>query len=446
MLLYELLTGSTPVDEEQLKQAAFDEIRRIIREDEPQTPSARISGSHTLPAIAAHRHIEPARLSKLVRGELDWIVMKALEKDRNRRYETANAFAADLLNYLHDEPVLACPPSATYRFGKFARRNRVAITTATLVAAALVLGTITSTWQAIRAETARTAEVAQRQIAEAARSAEAEQRNVAERERSEAEQQRDQTRRNLYFAHIKLAHQDWNVGHLSRMMTTLDALRPHNGARDLRGWEWYYLASLPRRDKGVIDPELGSISEVRWNPAGRLVAIAGGLGVKIYEPSSQRVIHFIPGRARVAWSSDGSRLATALTEKREDAIKIWNTQNWQQLIEVPGSDWPIHALTLRADGHALAWAGGGKGGRFYIWEEGQAEPASFSVPTVGGRDPNLQAIAWSPDGRFLAVGGAFPASLVIWDRTEQKPAKEFDEVRGSVTHVAWSPEGKDWPP
>ncbi len=100
VLLYELLTGSTPVDEEQMKKAAFDEIRRIIREDEPQTPSARISGSNTLPAIAAHRHIEPARLSRLVRGELDWIVMKALEKDRNRRYETANAFAADLLHYL----------------------------------------------------------------------------------------------------------------------------------------------------------------------------------------------------------------------------------------------------------------------------------------------------------------------------------------------------------
>jgi eukaryotic-like serine/threonine-protein kinase len=132
VLLYELLTGSTPVDAEQMKQAAFDEIRRIIREDEPPTPSARISGSHTLPGIAAQRHVEPARLSKLVRGELDWIVMKALEKDRNRRYETANAFAADVLHYLNDEPVQACPPSATYRFGKFARRNRVALTTAIL--------------------------------------------------------------------------------------------------------------------------------------------------------------------------------------------------------------------------------------------------------------------------------------------------------------------------
>jgi hypothetical protein len=194
VLLYELLTGSTPVDAEQLKRAAFEEVRRIIREDEPQTPSARISGSHTLPAIAAHRHIEPARLSKLVRGELDWIVMKALEKDRSRRYETANAFAADVLHHLNDEHVQACPPSAAYRFRKFSRRNRVALATVGLVAASLVLGTVASTWQAIRATRAEglaedrlVAETKARTEADAARAAEAEQRRLAEAERAKAE-------------------------------------------------------------------------------------------------------------------------------------------------------------------------------------------------------------------------------------------------------------------
>jgi tetratricopeptide (TPR) repeat protein/tRNA A-37 threonylcarbamoyl transferase component Bud32 len=197
VLLYELLTGSTPVNEEQMRKAAFDEIRRIIREDEAQIPSMRISSSDTLPAIAAHRHIEPARLSKLVRGELDWIVMKALEKDRNRRYETANAFAADVAHYLNDEHVQACPPSAAYRFGKFARRNRVALVTATLVVSTLVAGTIVSTWQAIRAETARTAEAEQRKIAEVARWAESEQRKAAETERAEAQKQRVQAEANF---------------------------------------------------------------------------------------------------------------------------------------------------------------------------------------------------------------------------------------------------------
>jgi serine/threonine protein kinase len=138
VLLYELLTGSTPVTKEQLKQAAFDEIRRIIREEEPQKPSTRISTAEAAPSIAAQRHTEPAKLAKLVRGELDWIVMKALEKDRNRRYETASGFAADLQRYLADEPVQACPPSVGYRFRKFARRNKAALVTTSLVAGALL--------------------------------------------------------------------------------------------------------------------------------------------------------------------------------------------------------------------------------------------------------------------------------------------------------------------
>ena len=105
VLLYELLTGSTPFEQKRLREAAFDEMLRIIREEEPPKPSTRLSTSDTLPSIAANRHTEPARLSKDVRGELDWIVMKALEKDRNRRYETASGFAADIERHLHDEPV-----------------------------------------------------------------------------------------------------------------------------------------------------------------------------------------------------------------------------------------------------------------------------------------------------------------------------------------------------
>src|SRR4029077_8596326 len=112
-----------------LKAVLFLEVLRMIREEEPPRPSLRLSTTEELPSIAACRHVEPRKLSGLVGGELDWIVMKALEKDRNRRYETANDLAADLRRYLDDEPVQACPPSVRYRLGKFARKHRAALVT-----------------------------------------------------------------------------------------------------------------------------------------------------------------------------------------------------------------------------------------------------------------------------------------------------------------------------
>jgi serine/threonine protein kinase len=152
VLLYELLTSTTPITKERFQRAAYDEIRRIIREEEPPKPSTRLSESKdSLPSISAQRHTEPAKLANLVRGELDWIVMKALEKDRTRRYETASALALDLQRYLADEPVLACPPSAAYRLRKFARRHRGPVLAVSLVLLALLIGMIGMIWGLIRA-------------------------------------------------------------------------------------------------------------------------------------------------------------------------------------------------------------------------------------------------------------------------------------------------------
>ena len=141
VLFYELLTGRPPFDPEELLASGLDEIRRIIREREPPTPSTSLStlNQADLSRVAAHRHTEPPRLVHLIRGDLDWIAMKCLEKDRGRRYETANDLAMDLQRHLSNEPVLACPPSATYRFRKFARRNSVALATAVAFAVAVLL-------------------------------------------------------------------------------------------------------------------------------------------------------------------------------------------------------------------------------------------------------------------------------------------------------------------
>jgi tetratricopeptide (TPR) repeat protein/serine/threonine protein kinase len=156
VLLYELLTGSTPLTRKRLKEAALLEVLRAIREEEPPKPSTRLSESKdSLPSISAQRQTEPAKLTKLVRGELDWIVMKALEKDRIRRYETANGFAMDIQRFLADEPVQACPPSVGYRLRKFVRRNKVALTATFLVVLSLLLGTAFSVWQAVQATEAK---------------------------------------------------------------------------------------------------------------------------------------------------------------------------------------------------------------------------------------------------------------------------------------------------
>jgi eukaryotic-like serine/threonine-protein kinase len=169
VLLYELLTGTTPLERKRMKQVAILELLRLVREEEAPRPSVRVSTTEGLPSIAANRGTEPRRLSGVMRGELDWIVMKCLEKDRNRRYETANAFASDVLHYLHGEAVLACPPSATYKMRKFARRNRGPMLAVSVVLLALVGGIIGTTWgmvRAVRAQTRARAEEARAKQAE----------------------------------------------------------------------------------------------------------------------------------------------------------------------------------------------------------------------------------------------------------------------------------------
>jgi tetratricopeptide (TPR) repeat protein len=158
VLLYELLTGTTPFTKEAFGTAAYDEMRRIIREEEPARPSTRISTlGQAAATVSANRQSDPKRLSQLVRGDLDWIVMKALEKDRNRRYETASAFAADVQRFLNEEPIHACPPSAAYRLRKFVRRNKGPVLAACLIVLALVLGILGTTLALMEARSQRAA-------------------------------------------------------------------------------------------------------------------------------------------------------------------------------------------------------------------------------------------------------------------------------------------------
>jgi len=180
VLLYELLTGTTPFSSKELRSAAYAEIQRIIREVEPPNPSTRLSqNTATIAGVAAKRDTEPKKLGTAIRGELDWIVMRAMEKDRQRRYETANGLAMDIQRYLAGEAVVAAPPSTAYRMRKFIRRHKGSVTTGAAVAAALLIGVFAFAWQANVAR-------AQRDLAIAAQQAEAEQRALADTQRDRA--------------------------------------------------------------------------------------------------------------------------------------------------------------------------------------------------------------------------------------------------------------------
>ena len=192
---------------------------RLIREEESPRPSMRLSTTEELPSIAACRHIEPRKLSGLVRGELDWIVMKALEKDRNRRYETANGLAADLRRYLDDEPVQACPPTAAYRLSKFAKKYRVALATACAFAAVLIAASVISLWQAVRANRARAEAVL-------AYAAETKQRREAQNQRDRAFKAEGEAEANLARARAAVDDYLTTISESRLLKSPLPGLQP----------------------------------------------------------------------------------------------------------------------------------------------------------------------------------------------------------------------------
>lgn len=192
VILYELLTGLRPFDGTRLKRAAFDEMIRMIREHEPSKPSTRLSTDASLPSLAASRQMEPARLTKLLRGELDWVVMKCLEKQRDRRYETANGLARDVQRYLADEAVEARPPSAGYRLRKFVKRNKGRVFAAAIVFLALIGGIIGTTFGLIRAEEEKRRAVDAEAIAVKAAAAEKDAKLIALDAQLIAERSRDE--------------------------------------------------------------------------------------------------------------------------------------------------------------------------------------------------------------------------------------------------------------
>lgn len=440
VLLYELVTGETPFDRQRLRAAAFDELLRIIREEEPPKPSLRLSSSQALASIAANRHIEPKRLSTLVRGELDWIAMKALEKDRSRRYETANAFADDVQHYLADEPVAACPPSALYRFGKLVRRNKATLATLAAVGIVLVLGAVVSTWQAVRATRAEGESRRRADEATTARIEVEQQKRVAEKESQRARrnerlatQRRDLALHSLYLADIQLAQHYWEEGQLGRLHDLLNVHVPQPGQPDLRGWEWYYLLSLCHQDLLTLRGHTGKVWSAAWSPDCARVASGGGDGtVRIWETARGAELLRLEtyrGQVRsVSWSPDGKRLAAAF----DAGVTIWDTSDGQELVALRGSLAGVRSVAWSPDGKYLATGDGEPAAR--VWESGTGK----ETVTVKGHRYWVNTVAWSPDGRRL-----FSASTDGTVRvSDAEHGRELLRLQlGEVFTFALSPDG-----
>ncbi|MBN2313391.1 MAG: protein kinase [Sedimentisphaerales bacterium] len=249
VLLYELLTGTLPFDPQTLREGGPEQMRRMIREQDPQTPSARLSAveKNESLGLAEHRRTDVRTLGHRLHGELDWITLKAMDKDRTRRYQTAHAFAEDIQRYLDQEPVLAGPPSTLYKVQKFVKRNRTLFISTAAIVAILILATVISLWQMVCANRAAERERKISNDLEIQRDRAVQAEKVAKRESERARIQELAARRMAYASEMNLAAQALSARNLGRARELLNRHRPSTSDAgfqdtvDLRGWEWRYL-------------------------------------------------------------------------------------------------------------------------------------------------------------------------------------------------------------
>jgi WD40 repeat protein/serine/threonine protein kinase len=402
VLLYELLTGSPPFTRKQLEQSGVLEMLRVIREQEPTKPSTKLSTAERLPTLAANRGTEPARLTRLVRGELDWIVMKALEKDRARRYETANAFAMDIDRYLNDEPVQACPPSAMYRVRKFARRNKRVAVVASFAFALLVV--------AVGALAASYAQV----------------QRALEREKE-----------TTYLQRTALAGRELAAGNVAHAEELLDDCPEH-----LRGWEWHFLKRQRYDGEPTRLRHSETVVHVAFSPDDSQLATARMDGtLTIWDARTGRIVHTLeqqiaPGRIvpvdSLAYSPDGRYLALA---RRDGTVLVWNPARAQPLHTLRGHEGAAGKVAFSPDSRTLA--SGGADGTVRLWDMTSGE----SLRVFPNHPVGVRGVAFRPDGRSV-LAACQDGTVTVWDRDTRRPTFSF---RGKLRNPgsAWfSPDAR----
>lgn len=457
VILYELLSGSTPLEKQRLKEAAWHEMMRLIKEEEPPRPSTRLSGGTILPAVAARRGVEPAKLPRLIRGDLDWIVMKALEKDRGRRYETAGAFAADVRRHLANEPVTARPPSRAYRLRKFIRRNKGPVSAGALVVLALVGGIVGTTWGMVRAAAAKAHAVSETQQ-KAAALRKAEDRlwwSLYERARAGRFSRQMGQRLDSLAALAEAARirPDERLRDEAIAAMTLPDLRHVPAGPPLPvGGVVAYAGNrrlCARADaKGTISiRRLGDDREIRQIAAGPLapgcclnfspdeqylLGLGEGFTLRIWRvDDGQPVIRDEPHECWAhSFSPDGRRVAIG----RNDQILFFDLPTGQEVARwhMPGR---VCSLAFHPDGAKLAVG------------HTQSDIASVYDSASGNRLVDLpvgamseQVVAWRPDGDRLAVAGSDPR-IQIWDVAAKRKVATLIGHASNVSVLTFHPDG-----
>ena len=412
VVLYELLAGVLPFDPKALREGGPDHARKVIREEEPKTPSRQLTAlGKTAEGIAANRQTEVHALTRRLHKELEWIPLKAMRKDPARRYRSASELADDIRNYLDGRPLIAGPETVTYRVRKFVRRNRVVVAAGATVVAVLVLGIVGSTWQARVATRARSAaEAAQKQ---------------ADAERTHAEHQ-------LYAANMNLAQQAWeqNNGERLRQLLSDSATYPD------RGFEWYYLQRQAHQALKTFYGHTASIWSLALSPDGRsIVTGSEDMTAKVWDLATGKELLTLRGHGgevySVAFSPDGQRIVTG---SMDQTAQVWDATSGRRLLILKHGG-ALDAVAFSPDGQRIVTGGNDRMVR--VWDAaGGRQLLAFKACDGGWIRPTV----FSPDGQRILTGNPYQTAKV-WDAVS---GQELFTLRGHSNGVcaAFSPDGQ----